>query len=129
MTISARKIDEEPYNLPSSTAVRINCWKSLWCERKFALTSIALSLFEIGSFVLAALLINYSLVKSEPYPSPGVRGATIYRVLAAVWLVGTPLTLLSAGLALGLDSRRGFAFIALIVSGIALVFCSLQMLV
>jgi hypothetical protein len=58
-----------------------------------------------------------------------VRGATVYRVLAGVWLFGTPLTLISAALALGLDSRRSFAFIALIVSVITLVVCSLQMLV
>lgn len=107
----------------------MNDRKSWWYERKFALTSIALSLLEIGSFVLAALLINYSLVNSEPSPSPGVRRATVYHVLAGVWLFETPLTLISAALALGLDSRRRFAFIALIVSVIALVVCSLQMLV
>ena len=107
----------------------MNNRKSWWYERKFALTSIALSLLEIGSFVLAALLISYSLVNSEPSPSPGVRGATVYRVLAGVWLFGTPLTLISAALALVLDSRRSFAFIALIVSVIAIVICSLRMLV
>jgi hypothetical protein len=109
--------------------VRMNDRKRWWKERKFALTCIALSLLEIGSFLLAAFLINYSLVNSEPSPSPGLRGATIYRVLAGVWLFGTPLTLISAALSLGLDSRRSFAVIALIVSAIALVFCSLQMLV
>jgi hypothetical protein len=117
------------YNVPSVTAVRMNNWKCWGCERKFALTSIALSLLEIGSFLLAALLINYSLVNSQPHPSPGVVPATIYRVLAGVWLVGTPLTLISAALALGLDSRRRCAFIALIVSAIAIAFCTLQMLV
>jgi hypothetical protein len=108
---------------------RMNYRKSWWYERKLALTSIALSLLEISSFVLAVLLINYSLVNSKPSPSPGVRGATIYRVMSGVWLFGTPLTLISAALALGLDSRRDFAFIALIVSVIAIVLCSLQMLV
>jgi hypothetical protein len=108
---------------------RMNNRKSWWYERKFALTSIALSLLEIGSFVLAALLTSYSLVNSEPSPSPGVRGATVYRVLAGVWIFGTPLTLISAALALVLDSRRSFAFIALIVSVIAIVICSLRMLV
>jgi hypothetical protein len=107
----------------------MNDRKRWWKERKFALTAIVLSLLEIGSFLLAALLINYSLVNSVPSPSPGVRGATIYRVLAGVWLFGTPLTLISTALSLGLDSRRRFAVVALIVSAIATVFCSLQMLV
>ena len=112
--------------VPSSTAVRMTNWKY---ERKFALTSIALSLLEIGSFIVVRLLIKYTLVNSKPWPSPGVRGATIYRALAGIWLFGTPLTLISAVLAIGLDSRRGFAFIALLVSLLAFVFCALQMLV
>lgn len=104
-------------------------WKCWAFERKFALTSISLSLLEIGSFLLASLLINDSLVNSRPQPSPGVIPATIYRVVAAVYLVGTPLTLISAALAFGLDARRRFAFIALIVSVIAIAFCTLQVLV
>ena len=106
MTTSAGEIDEGP-SVPSSTAERMNNRKG-WCyERKFALASIALSLLEIGSFILARLLIMYSLVNSQPYPSPGVRGATIYRVLAGIVLFGTPLALISALLALGFDSRAG----------------------
>jgi hypothetical protein len=84
-------------NVPEA---RMNDRKKWWYEREFALTSLALSLLEIGSFVLAALLINYSLANSEPSPSPGVREATVYRVLAGLWLFGTPLTLISAALAL-----------------------------
>lgn len=100
-----------------------------WYQRKFAVISIALSFLQIGSFVLAALLINFALVNSKPFPSPGLRGAPIYRFLAGAWLFGTPTTFISAVIALKLDSRRGLAVIALIVSIVAVVFCSLQMLV
>ena len=103
--------------------------KGWWYERKFAVASIVLSLFEIGSFTLAVLLINYSLVNSEPSPSPGVQGATIYRFLAGVWLIGSPLSFISALLAFGLDSRRSLAAIAFVISVIEIILCSLQMMV
>lgn len=73
MTISAGKSDEAPFNVASSEAVRMKKWKCWGYERKLALASIALSLLEIGSFILARLLIKHSLVNYRPYPSPGVR--------------------------------------------------------
>ena len=109
--------------------MRMSNWKGLWSERKFALASIALALLQIISFILARFLIKYSLVNSEPWPSPGVRGATIYRVLAGISVFGTALALISALLGIGLDSRRGLAFIALLISVLAFVFCAVQILV
>ena len=103
--------------------------KSWWHERKFALTSIALSLIELGAFILADLLIHYSLVNSEPSPSPGVRGARIYRVLAGVWLFGSPVTFIFTALTLGFESRRSLAVVAFLIFVVAIVICSLQMLV
>jgi hypothetical protein len=94
-----------------------------WYKRKFALFSIGLSFLEIGSFLLAALLIDFALVNAHPYPSPGARGAPIYRFLAGVWLFGTVVTFISAVMALVLDSRRGLAVIALTVSMIVFVIC------
>ena len=100
-----------------------------WYQRKFALLSIGLSLLEIGSFFLAALLIHFALVNSDPSPSPGVRGAIIYRFLAGVWLFGSPASFIAAVISARLDARRSVALAALVVSVIVIFICSLQMLV
>ena len=114
---------------PDNYGVEMTDRKGWWHKRKFAVASIALTLFETGSFILAALLINYSLVNSEPSPSPGVQGATIHRFLEGVWLIGSPLSFISALFAIGLDSHRSLAAVAFVISVLGIIICTLQVLV
>ena len=109
--------------------MQMNDQESSWSERKFAALSIAASLLEFSSFLVADFLIHYSMVNTEPCPSPGVKGATIYRILGGVWLVLTPMSLVSGALSRSFDSSRKLTNIAITVSVIAILFCTLQMLV
>ena len=100
-----------------------------WSERKFAALSIAASLLEFSSFLVADFLIHYSMVNTAPSPTPGVQGATIYRILAGMWLVLTPMSLVSGALSRSFDSSRRLSNIAIAASAITILFCSLQMMV
>jgi hypothetical protein len=86
---------------------------------RFALGSFAISALEIASF-----LVGIALVTKFSVPPSGV-----LRVLSAIWLLGTLVSLCFGLIGLLVDSRKLLAWIAVCVSILTFMACGTQMIV